>query len=361
MKGASWNNAVGRIFVLSGVLLVFLVVVAGRAHLEGELPGGKSRGVCFVGGPPVDDSNFHELTETGVDWISQTPFGWQKNPHDPHFALATSGHVYWGERDVGLRQTSRIAHRHGIRTMLKPHIWLMDRGEGFWSGAIAMKSEEDWQSWFESYERFILHYARLAQEEGDHALCIGTELEGTTHRQEDWRRIISAVREVYDGQLTYAANWSGEFERIAFWDALDYIGVQAYFPLSENPEPTVEELEQAWSPFRDRLEALSRRTGKRIVFTEVGYRSAKGAAEEPWLWRSSGAAEHNTQARCYEAAFLALWREPWFMGTFWWKWFPHWEESRSPGDRSFTPQGKPAVAVMARWYGSEDRGESDAD
>jgi hypothetical protein len=350
MKTISWNSALGRVFLLAGVLLVLAVVVAGRAGLEGAAHREKMRGVCFVGGAPVDDSHFLALMNIGVDWISQTPFGWQQNPDDPNITLATDGHVYWGERDVGLRETTRLAHGNDARTMLKPHIWLMDRDHSFWSGAIAMTSEDDWAAWFASYQVFILHYARLAQEEGDDALCIGTELEGTTHREQEWRQIIAAVREVYDGSLTYAANWSGEFERIGFWDALDFIGVQAYFPLSQDPDPGIDELVDAWIPFRDRLATLSEQTGKRIVFTEVGYRSAPGAAIEPWLWRSTGPSDHITQANCYQAAFQALWNEPWFMGTFWWKWFPHWQDDHSAEDRSFTPQGKDAIAVISRWY-----------
>jgi hypothetical protein len=352
MKPTSWHPALGRLFLFAGASLVLAVVVAGRAGLEGAAPREKMRGVCFVGGAPVDDSHLHELTDLGVDWISQTPFGWQKHPGDPHITLSTDGHVYWGERDVGLRETTRLAQGNSVSTLLKPHIWLMDRDSGFWSGAIRMAREEDWEAWFASYEVFILHYARLAQDEGDDALCVGTELEGTTHREQEWRRIIAAVRQVYDGRLTYAANWSGEFERIAFWDALDFIGVQAYFPLSETPNPSIEALVDSWAPLRDRLAGLSERTGKRIVFTEVGYRSAPGAAIEPWLWRSEGPSDHTTQANCYEAAFRALWNEPWFMGTFWWKWFPHWQEDRSAEDRSFTPQGKDAVAVISRWYGA---------
>ena len=58
-------------------------------------------------------------------------------------------------------------------------------------------------------------------------------------------------RAVYKGKLTYAANWDGEFEEVAFWDALDVIGVQAYFPLTEERVPSVTKLTQAWAPYAD--------------------------------------------------------------------------------------------------------------
>jgi hypothetical protein len=313
---------------------------------------GKHRGVCFVAGEPVDEEVFLELKSTGVRWISQTPFGWQRRADEPKFEIVTEGPVYWGETDAGLAATTRLARKHGIYTLLKPHLWLLDRSRGQWEGSIAMRSEEDWQRWFDHYERFIVHYAALADSIGAAALCVGCELEGTSAREADWRRIIAAVRRVYKGPLTYAANWNGEYERVAFWDALDFIGVQAYFPLAARPQRDVDSLSAAWAPIRARLAAVAARTGKPIVFTEIGYRSERGAAVEPWRWRSGEPPDSLEQAACYEAAFRALWRETWFGGTYWWKWFPS-GSARTPRDRLFSPQGKPASAILAHWYGGD--------
>jgi hypothetical protein len=64
-------------------------------------------------------------------------------------------------------------------------------------------------------------------------------------RPDDWRRRIADVRRVYSGKLTYAVNWHREVEEVSFWDALDPIGVQGYFPLATAAVPTVDELETA--------------------------------------------------------------------------------------------------------------------
>ena len=69
-----------------------------------------------------------------------------------------------------------IARARGIRTMLKPHVWLRN---GHWCGEISMTSEADWEQWFDSYRTFIMHYARFAETHGIGLLCIGTELQGT--------------------------------------------------------------------------------------------------------------------------------------------------------------------------------------
>ena len=184
------------------------------------------RGVAWVAGRTVDGKALDALVAHGVTWIAQTPFGWQQAADSPEIHLVTQGRVYWGETDEGLRATTRLARERGIRTLLKPHIWLR-RSSGKWRGEIAMQDEDDWQRWFESYRRFILHYAHLAQEHDIEAFCVGTELHRTVvERPDDWRALIAEVRQVYDGKLTYGANWYQEFEDIDFWDTLDYIVVQ---------------------------------------------------------------------------------------------------------------------------------------
>ena len=311
----------------------------------------RQRGVCFVAGPaaPVD-ADFADLAAHGVTWISQTPFGWQRRADEPDFRMVTDGRVYWGERDSGLVATARMARAHGIRTMLKPHLWL--HGEGAWPGAIAMKNEADWAAWFARYEEFIVHYARLAEASGMDALCVGTELEGTTGREADWRRVIAAVRRAYHGPLVYAANWSGEFERVAFWDALDYVGVQAYFPLSAEAEASVDELVAGWTPHVARMAAVARRTGKRVIITEIGYKASDRATVEPWTWTTTDRYNADEQARAYEAAARALWSQPWCAGFYWWKWFPAGHPEAEGRDLYFTPQDKPAAVVLRRMYGA---------
>ena len=314
------------------------------------IPGARHRGVCFVAGhDPVGPAAFEDLHEHGVTWISQTPFGWQDKADDPTFRIVTEGRVYWGERDSGLTETARMARAKGIRTLLKPHLWLRDRSDGQWVGSIAMKNEADWAAWFARYEEFIVHYARLAERLGMEGFSVGTELEGTSGRTGDWRRIIAAVRAVYHGRLTYAANWS-EFERIEFWDDLDWIGVQAYFPLTDKAEASVDELVAGWAPHVARIEAVQKRFARPVLLTEIGYKAADRATVEPWIWTTTDRYNPDEQARAYEAAFRVFWNEPWCAGMYWWKWFPDGHHEAGGRDRYFTPQDKPAAAVMRRWY-----------
>jgi glycosyl hydrolase family 113 len=315
---------------------------------------GRMRGVCFVAGRKIDESVFRPLLKDGVEWISQTPFGYLSAADSPEIVIPPHGEVYWGETDEGIAATARLARQYGIRTLLKPHLWVGGWHEGSWSGDIGMKSAEDWRKWFSSYRDFILHYARLAQANGIEALCVGTELQGATSGHDaEWRALIAEVRKAFTGRITYAANWDHEFEALTFWDALDFAGVQAYFPLSGQSESSVPDLLSGWRPHLAMLQQVSARIGRPVVFTEIGYRSADGAAVQPWLWRTEDRANPEEQARCYEAMFRAAWNQPWFRGLYVWKWFPHRDGRESAGDNSFTPQGKPAEAILGRWYSAD--------
>ncbi len=326
-------------------------------------PVGKTRhrGVCFVGGRhrPSDEA-FERLADLGVDWISQTPFGWQQSPDDPNVILRTSDRVWWGESDEGLIDAAVRARKHGIRTMLKPHLWIRDRSDGRWRGTIEFGTEDEWRTWWEGYRGLVLHYAELAASHGMEAFCIGTELRSTVRAHpERWRGLIEDVRRIYAGELTYSANWHLEFEEVPFWDALDAIGIQAYFPLSDSldGEVTMASLQTAWEPHLARIAALQAREGKPVIFTEVGYRSTADATATPWTWRSNAPIDSDLQANAYEAMFRVFWDRAWFGGAYIWKWYP--EGSMRSGrrrsarrQRDFTPQGKSAEGVLGRWFGS---------
>lgn len=303
-------------------------------------------GVCLEApGPDFFPGQLDPLVRNGVRWISLTPFGWQRSLHDPHLTFSPGvEHVIWGESDEGLAAIVRAAHQRGLAVLLSPHVWLHAAGDGRWRADIEMNSEADWRSWFRDYRRFILHYAKLAETLDVEMLSVGLELrQAAVTREADWRTLIAGVRGAYRGLLTYSANWFEEPEKIRFWDALDYIGVQAYFPLGQGR--TLADLKKAWTQPLRRLHALSSRAGKPILFTEVGYKSAQGATEEPWRWRPRGTPDPELQARAYRALLETFQGRPWFAGLFLWKWHLGGGGSAASG-RGFSPQGKPALRVM---------------
>ncbi len=327
-------------------LLALILFLVTRPHIP-TVPIEKHKGICWVGQP--NEISTQEITAAvynGVTWISQTPFAWQRTANDTaiHFETSTQK-IWWGESKEGLTTTTKLAHAAGIKTILKPHIWVRES----WPGEIEMKSEADWQRWFQQYTKFILYYATLAEEENIEILCIGTELHKTI-KQPAWRDLIKKIKAIYKGKLTYAANFDGEFESVPFWDELDYIGIQGYFPLTKNENPTVEELIVGWKqPIRS-MEAIHRKFKKPILLTELGYKSTTDAGIEPWRWpeRNEPNISDQTQARCYQAFFQTVWPLPWLEGVYFWKWYPHPPKNLVLGD--FTPQGKPAEKIMKEWF-----------
>ncbi|MDH7505329.1 MAG: glycosyl hydrolase family 53 [Candidatus Acetothermia bacterium] len=286
------------------------------------------------------------LAQTGAEWLALIVTCYQENIHSTEIGCLTGSRT---PTDDDLRHAIQVARRLGLKVLLKPHLDL-DDDPAHWRGEISFTEESDWQAWFASYSRFIQHYAQLAQAERVEMFCVGVELERTTVREADWREIVSRVRELYHGLLIYAANHSGEEFRIKFWDALDYIGVDAYYPLTDEEDPTVEELEAAWGPHLSRLRGLSARWGRPVIFTEIGYRSLDGTNIAPWDWQAQGPIDLQEQADCYLAFFQTFWRQhDWFRGVFWWAWSTD-PDQGGPQDTGYTPHDKPAEAIIREFF-----------
>ena len=290
---------------------------------------------------PRVEAQLDALRDAGVEWIALTPHWFQAT----RSATSIAPHLTRSPSDASLRRVIEQAHARGFRVLLKPHVELLGSG---WRGEISFTSEDAWSTWFESYVRFVLHYARLAAETDIELLCVGVELDGTRHRDGEWRSTIRRVREVFPGPLTFAANWGRERD-IRWWDALDYAGVDAYFPLAQSADPPADELTASWSRHLSGLRAWARAIDRPVIFTEIGYRSVAGAAAQPWAWQDEGTPDADEQALLYRAALEAVWSEPWIAGLFWWEWRTA-PPDRPQDDTSFTPQGKPALDVLREFY-----------
>ncbi|MDF2158431.1 hypothetical protein [Algoriphagus sp. CAU 1675] len=342
------NSRQIRTYLFSSVSLILVIFLGWFLIPNPELVevAEKWKGVCWVAGrSPLEGGELHALKKVGANALSQTPFGWQSEKNRPEIRWQLEGdRIWWGESAKGIQITLDSSETHGIMNMLKPHLWV----RGSWPGEIEMESEEDWGQWFDNYRGFILEYAALAEKLAIPMLCIGTELEKTSHRGEDWSRLIREIRNIYSGKLTYAANFT-EFEQVSFWDELDYVGIQAYFPLSDSHDPSLNDLMESWESHISSIEKVVRKYKKPVIFTEIGYCNTVDAAMEPWVWpneRAEIALSDEVQALCYEAFFQTAWRESWLAGVFFWKWYPN-GGRRSP---DFTPQGKSAESVMEAYF-----------
>ncbi len=288
------------------------------------------------------ESDWQQMRALGVQWVAVVVIWYQADEQateitpDPQRSL---------DDETLVRLLRRLRER-GFRIFLRP---MVDLQNGRWRGEIALTSEDEWNTWFQSYERFLLHYARLAAQEDAALFSVGVELEQTMLREHQWRELIARVRTAYRGALTYSANWDG-FELVPFWDALDYVGIDAYFDLDLSPEPTLDDLLTAWQPWVRHLEEFAAQVQKPIVFTEIGVRSVQGASRHPWDWHYEAPISLQEQANYYEAVFRVFWGRPWLAGFYFWAWVPGRE---GPSDASYTPAGKPAASILKHWYTKE--------
>jgi hypothetical protein len=246
--------------------------------------------------------------------------------------------------DASLLHAMRTARSLGLQVTLKPQIGLLPGG---WAGTI---HPADPAAWFNSYEATIDHYADLAQQGGASMLIVGTELQtmsGSAYTNR-WQRLIAGVRRRFSGSLTYASNYD-EFPQIGFWRSLDYLGVDAYWRLSDSADAPLGDLTAAWSSrgYVERLRRASLAAGKPVLFTEVGYRSIAGSPIHPNWWDTTGSIDPTEQANAYEAAYRAFAGQPWFAGLYWWSWPATLPPDDANGD--YTPTFKPAEQVMRNW------------
>jgi len=157
------------------------------------------------------------------------------------------------------------------------------------------------------------------------------------------------VRQAYKGPLTYAANWDEEYIKVKFWNMLDYIGIDAYFPLSDEARPTFEQLMAGWNEWVKEMETLQAAVDKPVIFPEIGYCSVKYAAKAPFEEPARGEVDLELQADCYRAVYETFWGKDWFYGMYWWKWGT---DTRLGGanNRGYYIQNKPAEKVVTTWY-----------
>ncbi|MDX1314963.1 MAG: glycoside hydrolase [Eudoraea sp.] len=308
----------------------------------------KINGVSFVASrDEASQEHVEAVLNVFADHAAVMPFGFIRNLSSPEIIFDTDRQWY-GETTQGARQYIELLRRNKLKIMLKPQIWIW-RGE--FTGDLKMTTEEDWKVLEESYERFILTYAQLAEDTKAEIFCIGTELEEFIKaRPQFWSQLVGKIRNIYKGSLTYAANWD-EYKRTPFWPLLDFVGIDAYFPLSEEKTPTVEALKEGWQPWKTKIAEIAEQTGKPILFTEFGYRSMDYTAKKPWLVdRNEEAVNMEGQVNAKKAIFEEFWSEDWFAGGFVWKWFIHHDRAGGDGDNRFTPQNKPAEEIIRLFY-----------
>ena len=356
------NNKIYRYSILLTLpigLLFFLIVFAQKKLVDSidyqsNTVDRKQRGAHIFG--RVDSTNFQLLNRNNIEWITLVPWSGQADYDSPILRHHRGDSLRMQRRDSSWISRIELARSAGFKVFVKPHVWIDAPSNGKWRSDIYPSNNENWELWKKSYRDFILRYAHIAQQANAEMYCIGTEFTRLSiEKPAFWKALIQEVRGIYSGKITYAANWHNEYENITFWEDLDYIGIQAYFPLVKNKYPSVRQISKGWNKYISSIKSIQKKYHRKIIFTEMGYKSTADSAISPWEWidhtKPNKSLSTATQANCYEAFFKTIWQKDWFAGVHIWHLRSDYSERDSPGNHlDFIPQGKPAEGVIAEGF-----------
>lgn len=343
------RRRLATLFSFLGALTVFVPAIA-RAEapfIRGMTVGPieNARHAHRGYGSPECARTMRELSRMGASWVSITPFGRVADLRPT--GIDWSFEAPFHENREAVLAAMRQAHAEGLRVLLVPHLWV-ESGE--WRALIDPGDDEGWARWAKAYEAFVLAWAKVAEEGGAEMFSVGVELRSwlTTTRAVSFLPILDAVRRVYRGPLTYSANWD-DVDDTVLLGQLDYIGINAFYPLAEREGASFAEQLQGGERVRERVRALASRWQKPVLFTEIGYTTRPDPAVRPWEWPDGMrdvVVDERAQAEAYLALLAPLKDEPSFAGFFVWRVYADPDDVTQEADWGFSPRGKLAERIV---------------
>lgn len=295
-------------------------------------------------------------SSTRINWVVIQPVWWMTD--------TGKSEIFWlpdsSPSDSEISDIVRLAQNLGIKVFLKPKLRCR-------SGVSPVYHNPHDTLWFTAYRRFILHYAEIALITGCKLFAIGTGLDRTADEsweQAEWHKTIAQIQNLFrkashPPALTYGADWR-TWRQLPFWELLDYIGINAFFPLiaEEPPLPppeflpgSVDGLAWVWKhKYLPEIESFL--TGfdqpRPVLFTEIGYQSVACSYRQPENETLSGNYDPVAQRNSYIAAYHALAGKPWFAGWCFYAWQTDTGDG-GPGNLGYTPHNKQAQEVLRKF------------
>ena len=295
-------------------------------------------------GTPYTAELLDELVRMGVNWVSVTPFGriWSIE----HTEILMDFEAPYTENRRAVKRFVEQAKARGLGILLVPHLWVETGG---WRGEMDPGSPEGWNAYRESYRSFVMKWAADAGEWGADGFSIGVECKSWSGRFGGWwEGFVADIRRVFPGFLTYSANWD-EVESVLFWDQLDLVGINAFYPLANENGASYDEYLRGANRQIDNLHEISQTLDMPILFVEVGYTTRSNAAVEPWLWpddMQSPPVDEWEQARALSAILEAALPNRWLAGLFIWRYYANLDDVSQEAIWGFSPHGKLAERLL---------------
>lgn len=307
-------------------------------------------------GSEAFEETLGEIERLGGNWISLTVFSrvWD---------LKSTGIELSFEQPVektreAVKRSVAQAHARGLRVLLVPHLWVESGG---WRAEMEPEGKEQFARWAESYRRFALSWADVAEESHIDLFAAGVELRSwvTTARAPSFVDLLTEIRAHYSGLLTYAANWD-DAEDTVIWGHVDLIGINAFYPLHWEDDATFAQLSAGGQRVAKSVEDLAKRHERPVVFTEFGYTTRKNTAIKPWLWPEELGrvdVDQTAQAQAYAALLGSMRNVPGFAGAFVWRMYADVADMSQEAEWGFSPWGKESQAVLQAAFSDPDFGD----
>ena len=291
----------------------------------------------FTHEKPQWKASLSELKRTtGCNTIILPVCAWQEHAYST--GVVSDSPDVMCEDDVAA--VCNYARELDLKIILKAMVNCRD---GYWRAYIRffdspVPTEPSWADWFPSWGDHVKRVARIAEDQHADLFCIGCEMVGTDHREQEWRHLISEVRAIYHGPITYNCDKYQE-DRLTWWDAVDVISSSGYYP--------VDELDQNFARIRD----VAERENKPFMFTECGCPSRQNSQYRPNDWRFGGDTDTAAQQQWYEAFTAFIERHPFVRGTGWWDWSATrlYPIESGAGNNGYCTYGKPANETLLRF------------
>lgn len=339
------NRATPILQILLSLAFMFPPTLAAGA--PAAVPPRAAPPAFYLGGIQVNEAEhaawFSALAAEKMNTVAVTAYARQGD--------WDSDNLFWDAEAPWVIEEIRGARGRGLHVVFVARVALdhaFPKNAHLWHGMIQPGSDLQLDAFFERYTRFVLDWARRCEAEGVDVFAIGSEMNALAstlpaaelppleayyldplkdkerraageadarvaaerawaakvtaggsltavnrRRQQldrHWRELIAKVRLVFKGKITYAANFD-QYQEVGFWDALDWMGVNAYFKLRDRIPPPSDRpalyrlLEEGWRSVLKEMNDFRRDRGLErmpMIFTEMGYTRRSLSTLEPW-------------------------------------------------------------------------------
>lgn len=273
---------------------------------------------------------------TGANMVILVPNGLQETTYSEEISYTSKATL----EDEELEHVIKYAKEIGLRVALKPTVNCMN---GIWRAYINFFDEEvpcepKWRNWFRSYTAFQLHFAKIAEQTGCEMFIAGCEMIMSERREEEWRKLVLDIREVYTGLISYNTDKYQE-HNVKWWDAVDVISSSGYYPIHD------------WEKELDRIEKVIEYYHKPFFFAEIGCMSTTGSSLIPNNCYLRGNMNLEEQAHWYQKMFEATINRKWVNGYGIWKWSSkQYDSHNTKNNCGYNIWGKPAERIVKKYF-----------